>query len=75
MPNFALIGYGNRGMTYAAILKEMGERVVAVCDGNEGVAKQLLRVLEKKNRKNRDGKPLFQKNYKKQLNSLYKFTK
>ncbi len=35
MPSFALIGYGNRGMTYAAILKEMGEQLVAVCDGNE----------------------------------------
>ena len=35
MPSFALIGYGNRGMTYAAILKEMGERVVAVCEENE----------------------------------------
>ncbi|MBE6630187.1 MAG: Gfo/Idh/MocA family oxidoreductase [Ruminococcaceae bacterium] len=35
MPTFSLIGYGNRGMTYAAILTEMGERVLAVCDENE----------------------------------------
>ena len=35
MPSFALIGYGNRGMTYAAILKEMGEKLLAICDGNK----------------------------------------
>ena len=34
MITFALIGYGNRGMTYAAILKEMGVPVCAVCDEN-----------------------------------------
>ena len=32
MLTFALMGYGNRGMTYAAILKEMGVPVLAVCD-------------------------------------------
>ena len=32
MKSFAIIGYGNRGMTYAAILKEMNVPVLAVCD-------------------------------------------
>jgi UDP-N-acetylmuramoylalanine-D-glutamate ligase len=34
MITFALMGYGNRGMTYAAILHEMGMTVHAVCDQN-----------------------------------------
>lgn len=50
MISFALIGYGNRGMTYAAILKEMGVPVMAVCDQNaEKVAnaKALLSLTDK----------------------------
>ncbi len=34
MLEFALLGYGNRGMTYAAILGEMGIPLRAVCDAD-----------------------------------------